>query len=460
MNQIILVEDRKELHDLLSLNLGTYVEAEVIAKSNSEEAIELLDLLPDIALVVCRDRVGDERTAEGILGYLSQHKLKTKVIVLGTIPKDHQARAETVRDPKDWKEVVDKASNMLGNGKVDVKDDILPDHSPIPAEYFLHMSSSCCDVFLHIKKTQTKEASFIKIINAGDNFSRDKIKKYIDQGLRNLYIPRDMKQNFTNYVSDHLVDRLSNMLEEDKAETEDKTEVISHAYDVATQEIMELGFNSATIQLAESVISNIVSDFENSNDISPLLRSVTNAPTGYMYKHCYMTFVVAAQILETLGLGNNDLFRVFGHAAFFHDIKFVDSNEDYAKLTSFDELEKAQLSKSDYNIVVNHAADAAKLYANHPEAPQEAEGLIRNHHGCPDGVGFSVTNFSELSGTEKIFFISCEFAKEFLTFERKKDSKPVPITHRLRKKYFDPEISKAIVALEKAMNSGKGAEKK
>ena len=48
MSQIILVEDNVAFNELLSLNLSTYVGAQVIPRKDANEVSALLSILPDV----------------------------------------------------------------------------------------------------------------------------------------------------------------------------------------------------------------------------------------------------------------------------------------------------------------------------------------------------------------------------------------------------------------------------
>ena len=77
MGQIVLIEDNPSLNELLSINLSTYVGVEVIPRPNAEEAIALLRILPNIDLIICKHKVGEEDTAKKIVEFINSRKLDT-----------------------------------------------------------------------------------------------------------------------------------------------------------------------------------------------------------------------------------------------------------------------------------------------------------------------------------------------------------------------------------------------
>lgn len=445
MAQIILIENNQSLHELLSINLTTYLGVELIPRESAADAINLMNILPAIDLVITRDKIGEEETARNIAKFIQEKSADTGLLVLGEVPEGATDMAVGITNPKEWEKVVQSAARILGINPELLSRKVIPDYVPIPVKYFLNLDTSCCDVFIRIKKGPD-EFQFVKRIHDGDTFSKAVINRYVDQGLKLFYIPRDMQKNFANFLSDRLVTRLEESLD---GSIEEQLEILGNSYNVATKEILKMGFTSATVQLTESIVESMIKTFEKNPQMSPLLRKVINSKNGYMYQHCHMTSIVSSEILNNLGITDKETHEKMGYASFFHDISMTEK-EELAKITSFEELEKAELSEEDWDMVFNHALEASVLINKHPEAPKEVDLIIKQHHGALNGKGFSVTNATKLSGLSKIFFISCEFVKELLAF-KEKGGRPTPIIDELYKKYPDKEMVKVIRALEKTL---------
>lgn len=450
MSQVILIEPDKTLNELLSINLSTYVGVELIPRENAADAINLLNILPSVDLIITRDVVGDEKTAKTLIEFLENNHAETGLIILGEIPKGDEEKAIGIDNPKNWEMVINAAAKILGVNPENLANKVLPDYIPIPVSYFVTLETSCCDVFIRIKKGPD-DYQYVKRIHQGDMYSPSMVKRYVEQGLDSFYIPKEFQVNFTNFVSDQLVKKLENVQDE---EIEKQIEVISASYEIATKEILSMGFNSATIQLTETIVNSMVKTFENSPEMSPLLHKVINSKASYMYQHCHMTSVVASEIVNNLGLNDQLTHQKFAYAAFFSDISLVD-DEELSKITTYEELEAAELTEQDWDLVFNHALEASILIRKNPEAPADIDEIIKHHHGAMNGKGFSITNASKLSGLSKIFFISCEFVKQILNF-KEQGGKPVPIIEDLYKRYPDKEMVKVVKALEQTlMNKNK-----
>jgi len=382
--QIILVEANEIIRDLISLNIKTYLGVDVILRTNAQEAIELMNILPEIDLVISSVKNGDENSCSDIAQFIIDGDNDIPLIVLGEMPTTPAGIEEiaTSSAESDWENTIKIAAKSLGINEDVISKRKIPDFIPITINYFFNLSTSCCDVYIRIKKGPS-DYQYVKRIHQGDVFSQDVIKKYHSQGLKNLYIPKEQQSNFTNFVSNNLV----KMLNQPSMSADEKLSIMGNSYDIATKEILKIGFNSATVQLTETIINNMIETFKDEEKVSPLLRKIINSKTSYIYQHSHMTAVVSSEILKNLGEDDPASHEKMSYAAFFKDISLAD-REELAQINSFEELENATISEEDWDMVFNHALEGAVLIRHYPEAPLDIDNIIKHHHGSPNGKGF------------------------------------------------------------------------
>ncbi|MCO4795004.1 MAG: hypothetical protein KC493_14910 [Bacteriovoracaceae bacterium] len=448
MSQVILIEPNSNLNELLTLNLQTYTGSEVIPRESASEALELMKILPGIDLVISRNKIGEEDSAQLLYEYISSNDTEIGLIILGSVEQSMDDVAIVQDNINDFEETIRSASKILGVNEDVLSKKVLPDYIPIPLNYFFPLDTTACDVFIRIKKGPD-EYQFVKRIHAGDTYSKTMVQKYIDQGLNNFYIPKDMQKNFTNSASDQLVAKL----EQDYEDIDEHITLMSQSMDMALNDIKNMGFTSATIQLTESIIDNIIETTEKSPEMSGFLRKIVNSKTSYMYQHCHMTSIVANECLKKLKLNKDNNFQRLAYASFFKDISLVD-NEELAKISTFDELENKELSDEDWDLVFNHALEASIMVRKQSEVPLGVDDIIKVHHGSQNGKGFSTVNVSKFTPLQQIFVISCEFVREILKF-KEVGGKPTPIVDELYKKYPHPETTVVIRTLEKVLRKSK-----
>jgi response regulator RpfG family c-di-GMP phosphodiesterase len=447
MAQVILIEDNKTLNDLISVNLTTYLGVDLIQRKNAAETLSLLAILPNIDLIITTNKVTDENTAEILSQYIGSNKLDTGLIVMGTTAKSSNDYTINISNGKDWEQVIQASAKVLGINENVLAKKAVPDYIAVPVRYFFNLDNANCDVFIRIKKSPT-EYQYVKRIHNGDTFSKDSIKRYMEQGLENFHIAKDSYKSFTIFLSNRLVEKIdSPNLDETK-----KIQIMGESYEIAVREIAKLGFNSETIQLTESIIQNMVKNFEKSPEMSNLLHKVINSQTGILYQRCHMTSVVASEMIKNLKFDDQKAYEKIAYASFFHDIMLADK-EELTMINSFDELEKANLSEQDWDMVFNHAMEASVLMRKHPEAPPGADEIIKHHHGTTNGKGFS-NAIDKLPDLSKIFIIAHHFVLELIRF-KETGGEPKPVTEELYKRYPSPDVAIIIKALERTLKKKK-----
>jgi hypothetical protein len=447
MTQVILIESNKTMNDLISVNLTSYLGVDLIHRKTARDATSLLDILPSIDLIITNHKTGNEDSANILNEYLIKNNLEINLIVLGGTVKQSTAHTISIESGIDWEKVVSISAKILGISQESIAKKIIPDYVPVPVHYFLNIDSVNCDVFIRIKKSPV-EYQYVKRIHNGDGLSKEAIQAYSTQGLTHFYISKDDYKNFTIFLSNRLVNKLE-FLDSDGSQ---KIQLMGEAYDIASREIMQWGFNREIVQLSGTIIENMVKSFQNSPQMSGLLHKVINSKTGILYQRSHMLSIVACEMIKNLGIKDQAANDKIAFSAFFHDILLTD-NEQLSKINSLDELEKAKLSEKDWGLVYNHANEASLLIKNHPESPIGADEIIRHHHGTSNGKGFS-NAIDKLPNLSQIFIIAHHFVLELIKF-KEHGGEPRPITEELFKRYPGAETAAIIKSLERTLKAKK-----
>jgi HD-GYP domain-containing protein (c-di-GMP phosphodiesterase class II) len=440
--QIILIEDNQVMRDLLSINLKTYLGVDIVERDSAEDTINLLTILPNIDLIIAKNK--DDKEISKLITYIYENNKELPILVLGKMPEglDYANEVATAIDESNWEDALELATKLLNIDESVLKKRVDPNYIPIPVEYFLNIETTSSDVYIRIKKSPT-EFQFVKRIHRGDTFAKDAIIRYIGQGLKNFYVTKEDKEVFTTYLSNELVKKLNNpdlILEE-------KIPLMSDTFDILSREIQDIGFNSSTIQLTESLVNNIIETNKDKRIISPLLRKILNAKSGYVFQHSHLTALIANEIAEVMKFKDPQINKKFTYAALFKDISLVD-NEKLAQITTVQGLESADLKEEEWDLVFNHGLEGAILIRTCPEAPIDVDTIIKSHHGSSNGKGF-VTKVQEdkFSIDAKVFIITVEFADELMRLKHE-GGKPRPMIAELQKKYEGKECQTIIKALE------------
>jgi DNA-binding NtrC family response regulator len=83
MTQILIIESDETLRKIIKLNLTKTLGSDVIEMSSSKEAIELLGILPEMDLIICREVIKKDSAGFNLAEYLKAAKLKTPLVIIG-----------------------------------------------------------------------------------------------------------------------------------------------------------------------------------------------------------------------------------------------------------------------------------------------------------------------------------------------------------------------------------------
>ncbi|MBT6326099.1 MAG: hypothetical protein HOJ35_09020 [Bdellovibrionales bacterium] len=454
MSQIIIVQENMALRELLELNLVTYLNAEIINRENADDVIQLLDILPNIELIICQNNVQNEATAIKLIQYLKDKKLPTCIIVMGELADQYFDNDNIINiiNPHNWEEVVDTSSKILGIELEALTQNIGVQYVPIPIEYFAPLTESCCDIFVKIKKGPTY-FQFIKRVQAHKKIDQEMLLRYQGNGVTHLYIQKEMQKILSNYISNHL----TASLEQQNQSLDDEIETLHQSYQISKRELLNIGITSSSIQLTDAFINTIQQQFNKKSKIAPLFIKVINSPTSYLYQLCHLTCLLSFEILEKLNLTDNEDRKKIAYAVYFSDISLL-NHQELCKINSAIELERQSLDEDLFYKVYNHALIAARFIRKYPNAPLNVDEIIKEHHGSYTGKGFQKGPFEKLLPLSRVYIIAEACARKILQYkEHKQELKP--IYPELCQKFNHPSFNKVLKALNAYLKLNKLKEK-
>jgi HD-GYP domain-containing protein (c-di-GMP phosphodiesterase class II) len=438
MAQVILIEPNADLRKIFSINLSTFVGADVVARENAEDAIAILKILPEMQLIITKSKIDDEETSILIHQYIKQNGLNTSLIILG----ECQALSSEVlclKEPVTWEILVNQAAQHLGITLQEAANKIKPDYLPMPLYYFYDIQKTPCDVYIRIKKS-SNEFQFIKRIHSKDIFDKEVIHKYEEQGLKEFYIPKDYIQYFTTFVTNNLVQKL----EREDLTLEDRILTTSNSYDIVKDSIQQMGLDQASIELSEASINSMVKSVRNSPEVASLLKFLFSNKVSYAYQHCHLLALMCHYVLSKQSWYKDEHLHILSFASFFSDITLKSQHQ--IEIGSMKQLYDSKLNDEEMRAVMNHAADAEIILKDHPEANDYIRLVILQSHGKVDGIGFEENPSEEIHPLAKVFIIADTFVKILLNPEL--PSKKADILGILNGRFTQPSYQKIIKALE------------
>jgi HD-GYP domain-containing protein (c-di-GMP phosphodiesterase class II) len=417
MSQTILIHDNQDLRKLYSLNLTTYSATDIVDRSNAKETIELLAILPTVSLIIAKNNIGDENTAEDIYDYLQDNNLDIPLIVLGDCPEiSHETLC--LKSPTDWEILIKHASKLLGITEEEVKKKVVPNHVPIRLTYFYEIDHTPCEIYIRIKKGPG-EFEFIKRLHAQDSFATTDIDKYEAQGLTELYIPKDYHQYFVNFVTTNIIKKL----ELSDLGIQDRLNATSSGYELVRDRADEIGIDESIQELAQQSIQSMIKAIQENTKLASLLKMLLSSKISYAYQHAHLVCVIGNFILSKQPWYEQKHLNIFASAAFFSDITL--KTIDQIRINSNDDFKLVNLSEEQINEVNSHANDAAEIIIGTPIYSEYLYAVIQQHQGSMTGLGLPDDPSEDIHPLAKVFVIADYFVKLMLDPKAPKNKKDI-----------------------------------
>jgi hypothetical protein len=439
MSQTILIEPNQDLSKIYSLNLNTFVGTDVILRTNAEDAISLLKILPQISLIITHPKIGEEDTAAKLYQYLKSEGLETSLIVLGNspgLPKD----ISSLPTPFSWEDLIKESAKHLGITLSEAAAKPKPDFIPVGTYYFYDIEQTPCDVYIRIKKAPG-DYQFVKRIHQKDIFDRVVINKYEQQGLKEFFIPKDYIQYFTTFVTNNLVQKL----EREDLTLEERILTTSNGHEIVRDRVQNLlEIDEAIIELSDASINSMIKSVKDSPEVGNLLHFLFSSKVSYAYQHCHLLTLMCHYIFSKQSWYKPEHLKILSFVSFFSDVKLKTSQQ--MQIGSMHDLATSNLSDEEKRIVMNHASDAVDVLRNHPEFNDYIKTVLLQSHGTLNGIGFEENPSEDLHPLSKVFIIADNFVKILLNPQKpssKKDILPL-----LNSRFTNPSYQKIIKTLE------------
>ena len=263
------------------------------------------------------------------------------------------------------------------------------DFIPIRAEDFISGTKSFFDVYVKLGTGR-----LIKLLQAGDGFTVDRLENYLKKGVTHFYIRKEVQDVYMNYC-DHLATAL---LKHKTAPVEIKVSQTLNQGEEVMKHLQQNGVSEANIRYAAKFVSNVREltsqlDTKKSDLLSGFMANVA------AYEHGVGTSMLASILAKSLQIDSDNLVQMVGMAAMLHDVALTQMPEAlWNEGESVMDTEQLNLFKTHPTVA---AEGLKKLHGFHPGALQ----AIEQHHMRLGGKGFPartggtpVTRLSEIIG--------------------------------------------------------------
>lgn len=450
MSQAILISRNEIINSLYEVNLRAYVGTNVTIKSNVRDALQLLDLSPNIDAIICFKELNDaDGGIDKMLEYIESKEPNTPVIILGDLENPPE-KTVVIKNKYDLKQVLQSMAKILEITAKDMAEKSVPDFFPIPLKMFSQISKSHCTIYYRVEEDDF-QFQYLPIVEADVEIGGS-LQKYIDEGVEHLYVPASERLKFINRASSLVVEEL----ERDDLTVEERSEVTRQVMNVVAEEVLENDEISAEMaNISKAGIASIERMAKETPKLRNLLKMLIENPGDYCYKHAVVASYIARQIISKISWGSDEQANKVTFAFFFHDIYLVPIYRKYPDaLSEEDLLFRDDVSEEEKQIVLDHAKLAGQLVKTFPRCPIGADMIVTQHHGMTSGQGFAVNFKDDISPLSKIMIIAEEVStnilQEFEDAEGKIKVNKEAIASHLHERFRNHTYKKVIDAFEEA----------
>ncbi|MBF0298116.1 MAG: HD domain-containing protein [Oligoflexia bacterium] len=249
--------------------------------------------------------------------------------------------------------------------KVDIN--IFREHNYVSSNVYLKLSPS----------------KIIKIINSNELFNQDFIKKFIDKGVKYLYIKKDDYYTFSEFISGTISAKYKTPKTSIIDDIKDELEGVMVLHDL----IHNLNIDSPTVKtLNEVIVSNIqtVKKYPHLKIIVDKFTLSNNK--NYLYDHSLMLSYITNLMALKMSWATTATLQKLSMASILHDVAL--DNEKLAQISRLDEINHKDFSWKEINKLKKHPQEGYYLLEQLKDIPPDAATLVLHHHETPDGQGY------------------------------------------------------------------------
>ncbi len=299
----------------------------------------------------------------------------------------------------------------------------------ISAEDFLSGSKSFFDVYVKLPA-----GKYIKLLQAGDVFTADRLENYLKKGVTHFYIKKEIQEQYVSYC-DHIA---SALLKSKDVSTDIKvSQTLNHGEEVL-KHLKNSGVSEVNLKHAAKFVNNtreLVTQLTTGLSKTDLLGSFMANVTAF--EHGVGTSMLAGVLAAHLQIASENPVQIIGMAAMLHDVGLGQMPELF--LLEDESLMNAEQKK----LFRTHPTVAAEaLSAQHRFHPGAIQAIQQHHMRIGIGKGFpDRTGTTPVSRISEIIGICDELNR---LMQRCEKDKKIDIIKKIESEIF-PCFSRAVV---------------
>lgn len=243
----------------------------------------------------------------------------------------------------------------------------------VPIDSFYSSKAVLFDVFVKLNSGR-----YIKILHAGDAFSKERIDKYKNEKkVTDLYFyKKDAKKyvKFSNFLAGQLV-------ESKRIAGTTKLNLLKNVSEKFIENAFAEGVKPQVIDQGREICANIYKMIESSKDLARLLRDYDSFDPN-AFSHSYAVTMFASMIIGQFEWQSKTTIEMTALACMFHDIGKMKLSKDLIHKPD------AEMTDEERMAVRTHPEVGVALLASERSIPNAVRQIILQHHERFDGSGY------------------------------------------------------------------------
>lgn len=228
------------------------------------------------------------------------------------------------------------------------------------------------DVFIRLSS-----GKYVKILHAGDIFSRERIDKYKKKEVERLYFLSADRKKYVQYQS-YITKK---MLANPKAPIALKETLLKNTAEKYVEELYSRGVKPQIIEQGKEICESVFKMVEKEKDLFKLLRDL-NSFDPNAFNHSYTVTLFAGAIIKQFEWQSKATIETTSLACMFHDIGKINLPEGLI------DKHPAELNDDQMQAYRHHPEDGAKMVEGNRLISNSVQQIILQHHEYYDGSGF------------------------------------------------------------------------
>lgn len=245
--------------------------------------------------------------------------------------------------------------------------------SCIKIDEFYSAQAVLFDIFIKLNDNK-----YLKILHAGDSFSKDRIDKYkIDKKIDSLYFHNSDRRKYIQY-NNHLAKKF---IENQNVPSYNKVTILKNVSEKYIEEVFTVGIKPQVLEQGREVCETVYQLIETQPDLFSALRSFQNFdPTAY--SHSFMVTLYSTAIIKQFDWQSKTTIETTAMACMFHDIGKTLLPKEFLNLRPKD------MSPEQYEMYKKHPELGLQILEPIRGINNSIKQIVMQHHEAYDGTGF------------------------------------------------------------------------